>query len=196
MNNIDVAKQWRTLEQTYNQMSEEELGDLAAEAYKLTDIAQQALQAQISSRALRIELSTKPRASRESNGVEPEVNLNPYDLDYVLAAWVRDPQDLEQLRQALPRAGIPIYVQVRVRAVDQQRALHTISALSPERGNPDEDQPYVARCPKCGSEEIAFQNIDPGSSETQSTSSSQFHWACDACGHEWEDDGFEERSAS
>jgi len=145
MNNIDVAKQWRTLEQTYNQMSEEELGDLAAEAYKLTDIAQQALQAQISSRGLRIELSTKPRASRESNGVEPAVNLNPYDLDYVLAAWVRDPQDLEQLRQALPRAGIPIYVQVRVRAVDQQRALHTISALSPERENPDEDQPYVAR---------------------------------------------------
>jgi len=82
-------------------------------------------------------------------------------------------------------------VDLKVRYVDNQRALHAISQSSPPDSEVVTD--YVPRCPKCHSSEIVFQNLDstPGSN---SAFDSTFNWSCDACGHRWKDDGIEHES--
>jgi hypothetical protein len=82
---------------------------------------------------------------------------------------------------------------------------------------PSEDEPepepgdLAVHCPKCNSTEIVFQGFDGqaenGLEETDDPDAeeanedpeeiepphpgSKFNWHCDACGHEWEDDGVE-----
>jgi len=53
-----------------------------------------------------------------------------------------------------------------------------------------EDENLVARCPKCNSGDIVFQSIDvePG---TEPGPDAKYNWTCDACGHQWKDDGIE-----
>jgi len=58
---------------------------------------------------------------------------------------------------------------------------------------PEEEEDYVAVCPKCHSSEIVFQGRD-AEPATGSTNESKFNWSCDACGHQWKDDGIEEEA--
>ena len=44
MSQIDVNEQWRSLQENYAAMADEELEAIAKEAYDLTDIARQVLQ--------------------------------------------------------------------------------------------------------------------------------------------------------
>ena len=60
MQNLD--QEWRELGERYEQMSEEELQILANEAYELTDMARELLQAEIARRRLRMTLLTEPPA--------------------------------------------------------------------------------------------------------------------------------------
>jgi hypothetical protein len=55
----DPAREWQRIQKVYAQMSDE-LQSVAAEAYDLTDIARQVLQAEIKSRGSDIQLSTEP----------------------------------------------------------------------------------------------------------------------------------------
>lgn len=259
MNDQDVGEAWRSLEETYSQMSEEELGELAAKSYELSDIAQQALQAQLSSRGLPIEIVKAPPVSLRSpdSDREPRGNLNPTDLDSVRVTWTRDAAGADRYLQALEEAGIPAFLEVHVRDIDRQKAYRTVAAIrpqededgsgeaepevvawawdgaganpflqalsqagipaclevrvrdidrqkayraiSPVRDGEDEDdfvwdKPYVAHCPKCHSEEIVFEEMVAAASATGSGESKKFRWRCDACGHEWVDDGVEEQS--
>lgn len=56
MNDFDPNREWRRLSETYSAMTEDELQAVADDAYELTDIARQVLQAEISRRGLPIEL--------------------------------------------------------------------------------------------------------------------------------------------
>jgi DNA-directed RNA polymerase subunit M/transcription elongation factor TFIIS len=213
MSDIDIGKQWRALEETYGQMGEEELRDLAGKAYDLTDVAKQALQAQILSRGLQIELREHPADAPDSHEAEPAGDFDPGELSLVSVTLVWDAERARRVMSALHAAGFAAYlgrdnlenvgefhssfdtgVEVRVRDVDQQRALHALSLLPSEKqdGAAEEEQEYVARCPKCHSDEIVFEELVAAASATGSPTSNKFRWRCDACGNEWEDDGVEE----
>ncbi len=214
MSDLDVSKQWRVLEETYGQMGEEELRDLAGKAYDLTDIAKQALQAQISSRGLQISLREHPAGAADHQEAEPHGDFDPAELTLVSVAQVWDAAEARRVMKPLHAAGFAVYlgpenlehvedfhssfdngVEVRVRDVDQQRALHALSLLPSEKqdGPTEEEQEYVARCPKCHSDEIVFEELVAAASAS-GPSSNSFRWRCDACGNEWEDDGVEEQN--
>ncbi len=52
----DPAREWQRLQEVYSQMSDDELQLVAIEAYALTDVAKQALAAEIKTRNLNVVL--------------------------------------------------------------------------------------------------------------------------------------------
>jgi Protein kinase domain len=57
---------------------------------------------------------------------------------------------------------------------------------------PEELAEYDARCPKCDSREIVFQNVSAEGVKSPSANP-KFNWTCGSCGHQWQDEGYEER---
>ncbi|HEX8925560.1 MAG TPA: hypothetical protein VF786_07185 [Terriglobales bacterium] len=84
--------------------------------------------------------------------------------------------------------GVPVIIS----AYDRQRAERAWAEANPkeyleslEEAKQEQEEPAEAACcPSCGSFEIVLLDCD----ETGETAS-KFHWHCDACGHEWTDDG-------
>ncbi len=67
-----------------------------------------------------------------------------------------------------------------------------LALLAPEEEEgPDEDKEFVVRCPKCHSQEIFLR--DDGPEADGAAAEVKFKWQCDACGHQWEDEGIEEK---
>ncbi len=216
MDDIDVQKEWQRLEEAYAEMTEEELCSLAEQACDLTDIGKQALREQILTRGMKIELREAPLPNSETGGEEPRGDLDPAELDLVVARQVWDVDEARRVMQVLYEAGIPAYlgpenvedvdafhssfdngVELRVRAVDQLRAFRALTLVAPEtEQDVEEETLFVARCPHCQSEEIVFEELVAAPSSAGPGSPQKFHWRCEACGHEWEDDGVEGESAS
>ncbi len=210
MNDIDVQREWRKLAETYGGMSDEELCSLAAEAYELTDLAKQALRAEITTRGLQAEMAeTPPPSDSKSEEEGPQGDLDPEELNLVCATRVWEAGEARDTMKALYDAGIPAYlgpenvehvnefhgsfdagVDIRVRDVDQQRALAAL-AQAPSQTDEDrsEEEPFTLRCPKCQSEEIMLEEFVPAPKATGYARPAMFRWRCDACGHQWEDDG-------
>ncbi len=209
MNETDVQRQWSNLVEAYAGMGDEELSSLAEQAYELTDLARQALQAEIKARSLDVSLvETSPNAP-ESAAKEPRGDLDPAELDLLPINRVWEADEAREIMKALYEAGIPAYlgpeyvedvgdfrgnfvagVDIQVRTVDQQRALAALAAVSPKTGDKTEDESYAVHCPECDSGEVVFEELVAAASD--STAAQKFHWRCDSCGHEWEDDGVEE----
>ena len=192
MNDIDVAKTYRALEESYSRLDDEELRDLAERAYELTDIAQQALQAQLSSRGLHIEIAKNSPGSPES--ADPEFgDLNPADLEGVTVAWSWNAEGAQPLQKALYEAGIPSYLEVRVREGEEAKAVRVIADFRRKQGDQTPEVDWSPpRCPECHSEDIVFDERVAGASASGSVAAKKFRWHCEACGHKWEDDGVEE----
>ncbi len=55
----------------------------------------------------------------------------------------------------------------------------------------DEPDEASIRCPKCRSDEVVFEGGTASLIVAADDSSQKFKWTCDACGHQWEDDGIE-----
>ena len=205
MDSLDPVEESRRLQEHYARLSDDELQAVADEGYDLTELAQQSLQAEIRARGLQFHLrsaSTPPAPDPATHDFDP----SDFELVVVDRAW--DLVEARRLQSILDDAGIPSYlgpdnlervdafqgsfddgVDLKVRYVDNQRALHAISQSSPPDAEVVTD--YVPRCPKCHSSEIVFQSLDstPGSN---SAFDSTFNWSCDACGHRWRDDGIEQ----
>jgi len=213
MNDFDIQRQWRELEETYAAMSDEELGSLAEKAYDLTDLAKQALAAQLSARNLHVALNEQPpiREGNEDDARERDFDAN--ELDLVSVAQVWDAEEATRIMQTLQNAGVPAYlgpdnvervsdfrlsfdsgVEIRVRRADDYRAKHALSrdARPLPEGEAVEEKPCVVLCPACNSDEVVFEELVAAASASGSASSEKFRWKCDNCGHEWEDDGIEE----
>jgi hypothetical protein len=62
MKNLDQQEQWHQLTNTYRQMTEEELCQVAADAFDLVPIAREALQAVISEKGLKVQPALAPPA--------------------------------------------------------------------------------------------------------------------------------------
>ena len=208
MNDSDVQMEWRALEETYSGMSDEELCSLAEKAYELTDLAKQALTAQLSARNLNVALGEQAAAPQANE----EGDLDPQELDLVSVARVWDADEAGRVMNPLYEAGIPAYlgpdnvdkvndfhsafdsgVEVKVRSVDEQRAIRAMSVASSQSENePVEEKPCVVLCPACKSDEVVFEELVGTASASGAAAAQKFRWKCDACGHEWEDDGIED----
>lgn len=204
MDHVDVPEEWRQLRETYSLMSEDELSAVAEDAYDLTPVAQEALQAAIRERGLKIQVRTEPPP--------PPAPDNSDDSDLSEYGWVASMEEAREFKQSLNEGGVPCFfgpdnvmeledfkgnfdraVEVKIREVDRKRAgiarMRAARAAEAGKGTPDpeDNRKYAIVCPKCRSEEIIFEEREPG--KTDLLADSLFKWRCDLCGYEWVDDG-------
>jgi DNA-directed RNA polymerase subunit M/transcription elongation factor TFIIS len=171
-----VEQQWQQLKERYAQMTEGELAALAEDGSDLTEVAQEALQAVIAERGLDIQLKLEPPA--QLPGHPPE------DEELVILGWAETAEQAGRTMKTLTAAGIPCFLNVEVRAGDLKRA-HAALEDAFENDDAEEEKEYAVLCPKCRSGEVVLEERD-------SSSTDPFHWHCDACGHQWSDEGIEQ----
>ena len=207
MDDLNPVEESRRLQEHYARLSDDELQAVSDEGYDLTELAQQSLQAEIRTRGLHIHLTSAPAPPAP----DPATNdFDPSDFELVVVDRAWDLVEGRRLKSILDDARIPSYlgpdnlenvdafqgsfdngVDLKVRYVDNQRALQALSQSSPSDSGVITD--YVPRCPKCHSSEIVFQSLD-SESPANSAFDSTFNWSCDACGHRWKDEGIEQES--
>jgi DNA-directed RNA polymerase subunit M/transcription elongation factor TFIIS len=204
MGRIDGLEESRRLQEFYARLTDEELQAAADEGYQLTEVAKQTLQAEILTRGLRIQLRDAPPPPGFPDQTN---NFDPSELDLVVVQRAWDIDEARQLKRILDDARIPSYlgpnnlenvedykgtfengVDLKIRDVDDQLARAAISQSSPQETQNEEA--YIPVCPKCHSDQIVFQSLDT-SQQPDSAFDAKFNWSCDACGHQWEDDGIE-----
>jgi DNA-directed RNA polymerase subunit M/transcription elongation factor TFIIS len=199
------------LQERYAQMTDEELQAVADEGYELTETAQQILQSAIRQRRLDIRLKDKAAPEPSYVEVSPD-DFDPSDLDLVVAQRVWDQAEAIQVKGILNNAGIPCFlglnnledvnafninfdkgVDLKIRSIDQRHAIQALKDSLPPDPEIENAADTLARCPRCHSTEIVFRSLDlqPG---TDSAFDSKFNWSCDACGHQWKDDGIEQEA--
>lgn len=145
--------------------------------------------------------------------LEPD---SPYDEDRKLVelCTVWSVRDALKVQTILDEAGIPCFmgpekatgvdkvtsnfsngVGVQIMLIGVPWARQAMQRYEPEdepapKENPELDE-VVVRCPKCHSDEVVFEGRTSELADIRDESSQKFEWACDSCGHHWEDDGVE-----
>ena len=212
MDAVDRVQQWRQVTEHYRQLTDGELIAIARQRAELTDVAQQALDAEILHRKLEIppdEPEGEPKAP-----VLPEPDPDsPYAEEWELVEiqTVFSLRDALQLQQLLGAAGIPLYmgeekatdanavksnfangVSVKIMRVGLPYATGARIAFKPlddpTPKSKDEDiKPDPLFCPSCRSDQVFLDQVAPDPAKPDTAA--KFEWTCDACGHHWEDDG-------
>jgi DNA-directed RNA polymerase subunit M/transcription elongation factor TFIIS len=215
MDNIDQAAEWQRLQELYRQMSEDELQVVADQAYDLTDIAREVLRTEITARGVEIALAERPEleeAEAEEGDNPNPAEFNPDDYELWAAERVWDRAEAEKYKKIYDDAGVASYigpdlvekvedykgnyeqgVEIKVRYLDRNRAILAVRyafrdepPVTPEEEARETDY----RCPKCNSDEIVFDSLEKESPDRPDYLS-KFNWTCEACGHDWTDDGVE-----
>ena len=193
----------RLLRETYGQMTEDEICAGAEDTYELTPIALEALQSEISERKLNIQVKTAPPAPPK---IQPLA-----DMDLVVINLFRDAGEARAAKEILNAAGVISYlgpenltnldefngnfeigVELKVASFNYQRAMAALVKARSEsdteeaagESDPEENEDYAVLCPRCRSSAIVFEGRVPAPGLE-----SKFTWTCDACGHQWQDDG-------
>lgn len=109
--------------------------------------------------------------------------------------------DLEDFKGSF-RGGVDL----KVFSHDSQRAAMALGELAREDDEDlaqfDEDAEYAVLCPKCHSPEIVLGALvlkkeeddeEVGNKELKTSEDEKFNWTCDACGHQWKDEGIERK---
>lgn len=174
-----VEQQWQQLKERYAQMTEGELAALAEDGSDLTDVAQEALQAVIAERGLDIQLKLGPPA--QLPGHPPE------DEKLVILGWPESAEQAARVMKVLTAAGISSFLNVEVLEGDLKRAHAVLEQALEDDDDTDEEKDYAVLCPKCRSGEVVLEERD-------SSPTAPFHWHCDACGHQWSDEGIEQEA--
>ena len=200
------------LRQTYADMTEDELAAVAADAYDLTEMAQQVLRAEISGRGLKIELKSTP---------PPPPVEDASRLTVITTVWNQD--EARKMQNLLSAGGILSFfghdnvegidsfhgsfergVDLKVDCGDARMAGQLIestqgnSTSESSEGENDEDdgdigqEQFAVRCPKCHSVEIVLDGRE-AEAGVEREEDEKYKWHCDACGHQWIDDGVEEQ---
>lgn len=179
-----VDQQWQQLKENYEHMTEGELCVLAEQAYDLTDIAREALQAVLSEKGIAVRLGLdRPSPSSRSPHSEP-----PYE-DLVIFHWEPSIKEAGRTIKILAAAGIPSFLSLEVREDDLQRAQVALQRALDEdcADDPTEEKEYAILCPKCHSAKVFLKRST--STLEASPLGVKFQWNCDACGHQWVDNG-------
>ena len=204
MQDIDVQQHWRELREAYAQMNEDELGRVAADAFDLTPIAREALQAVISERGLKIQLAASPAPAEPSEiadssddelvcvrtlDSEAEAKEAKAILDANFIASCLGPENIVDLEDF--KGSFEGGVDLKVFANDSRRASSVLSSYAPQEETAEEleaeSKEYAVTCPKCRSEEVVFEGEVPNSDHQPAPA--EFNWSCADCGHHWKDDG-------
>lgn len=224
MSQIDVNERWRVLQANYGSMADEELEAVAREAYDLTDLAQQALRAEISRRSLNIELLLHPPATevepsfrRGASGEEQRsgypAGFDPEDWGLISFSHVGDIEQARRLKECFDEAGVPAYfgpdvvddlrllptpfpgtLEVKVREIDLARARAAMSSCA---GDSDDVRDEAASDYGAHCPKCHSTEIvfrKLEKSKVQPGEAPKFSWKCDACGYRWKDDGIESQS--
>jgi hypothetical protein len=173
MENVD---QWQRLKERYAQMTEDELAVIAQDASDLTEVAQEALQAVIAERGVDIQLKMEPPAQLRGHPPENEV--------YVPLGWPENAEQAGLVMEVLTAAGISSILRLEVLESELERAQAAL-AQALEYDDTDDEKDYAVLCPKCRSGAVVLEERD-------SSSTAPFHWHCDACGHQWSNEGIVE----
>ena len=172
-----VGQQLQQLRESYEHMTEGELCAIAENAYDLTEIAREALQAVLSEKGIAVRLRLE----------SPSPNKAPED-DLVVFKWPESTGRAQWAMETLAAAGIPSFLSLEVRAEDLKRAEAALQQALDEDEDPEEEEKdYAVLCPKCHSDALVLKNCEsePGASHWDR----KYNWSCDACGHEWKDEG-------
>jgi hypothetical protein len=185
----------------YSAMSDEELEELAATAFDLSDEAHQALEAEISRRGLSLTVASPPgvdvyefnemvtlrqfrdlpeallaKGSLESSGIESQL----IDDNMIRMNWF-----ISNLLGG---------IKLKVHADDVEAANEILSQPVPETIEIEEVGSYAQpTCPTCHSMDVTYQELNKllsyGSAGLLGipVPVHKRAWTCHACGHEWED---------
>lgn len=107
----DLDQQWRELSERYEQMTDEEIQQLANEGYDLTDMAKELLQGEIARRNLKIKVLTEPPTvtAAASAPIAENADFDPEELDLVNMSSVWDIEDARRTKAILDGHGVPSY---------------------------------------------------------------------------------------
>jgi DNA-directed RNA polymerase subunit M/transcription elongation factor TFIIS len=175
-----VDQQFRQLKEKYEHMTEGELNALAEKAYDLTEIAREALQAVIMEKGVDVRLK-----------IDPLAPLPPEDEDLVVFRWELNIEEAGHTMKTLAAAGIPSFLSLEVRADDVKRAHAAMDRevdAEIEEDDPEENKEFAILCPKCHSAKVVLKGRT--STLEASPRGVKYQWSCDACGHQWVDDGW------
>jgi rubrerythrin len=182
-----VDQQFRQLKEKYEHMTEGELYALAERAYNLTEIAREALQAVITEKGVDLRLKLDPLAP-----------LRPEDEDLVIFRRETNINETVWTMKALDAVGISYFLCLEVRAADVKRAHAALERaigeeFEEEDDDPEEKKQYAILCPKCRSAKVVLK----GRTATLEASPRgvKYQWSCDACGHQWMDNGWVQEAA-
>jgi DNA-directed RNA polymerase subunit M/transcription elongation factor TFIIS len=187
-----VDQQFRQLKENYQQMTPNELCAVAGEAYALTEIAREALQAVLAEKGITVRLRLEPSGSLwflQDKGPED---------DFVIFGWAKTAEEAGRIMKILTAAGIPSLLNLEVRAEDLKRAQAVLESaindeFEEEDDDPEETKEFAILCPKCRSAQVVLEGREPELKEPQYTA--RFEWRCDACGHQWVDEGITQETA-
>jgi DNA-directed RNA polymerase subunit M/transcription elongation factor TFIIS len=177
-----VDQQFRQQKENYERMTEGELAAIAERAYDLTEIAREALQAVIMEKGVDIRIKMEPLA------------LPPEDEDLVIFGWPRGAEAAGRIMKILAAAGIPSFLTLEVRPDDVNRAHAALERADEEEAKDDPEETECAiLCPQCHSAKVILQ----GRTSTLEANpfGIKYRWSCDACGHQWVDDGITQETA-
>jgi len=211
----DPGQEWQRLSEYYRQLSDEELQAVAAEGYSLTDVAREVLCGELRTRGLKTEIAFAPPAEAAEADEGPLGRFDPSTLpDLMIAQRLWSADEARRVLAVLHAAGVPAFlgaenaesvetlragfekgVELKILEQDYQRVGWILSQLprEPHEGQEAEasNENAVVVCPSCRSPEIVFQRLEQDSPDGTHPDA-QFNWRCDACGHEWKDDGVEQ----
>ncbi|MGA6987068.1 MAG: DUF2007 domain-containing protein [Terriglobales bacterium] len=186
----------------YSAMSDEELGEIAESGDELSDAANEAFQAEVARRGLKIELA-------QPGGTDV--------FEFNEAVTLRQFRDLPEAllaKGSLESAGIQAYlvddnmirmdwfisnllggVKLKVRLEDAEAAGEILNQPIPEtldvEGVGDFEQP---KCPRCHSLDVSFEELNKPVAYLTAYAGVPLPvykqgWTCDACGNQWEEQG-------
>ena len=200
---MDVQQEYNRLTALYRKMADDELEAVAAEAYDLTEIAREVLASEISSRGLRVTLNLTPPSSDDADLPPTDDGFVPDDRDLARVYLADTLSQLAKIKHILDESRIECFLgedrlhevgalrqdtelSVCVWKPEYERAYALLCATVPGYKEESEQQAPDAevRCPKCKSDAVILEEV-----EGDRPSTSKYRWACDDCGHEWEDDG-------
>ena len=213
----DSAGEWLRLTDHYRKLTDEELLKLARQPSALTVDAQQVLRNEMSARRLELPPEEPPADDRPAY-VEPDPeSLYAEERELVTICTVWSLRDALQMQRILDVAGIPFYMgKEKATGVDQVTSnfgegvpVAVMEVAIPWIRDPMKnyqpfDEPLEEReekqksddfpetwvtCPKCRSAEVILEGRNPEPKTPKEDFTSKFDWACEACGHRWEDDG-------
>jgi hypothetical protein len=215
----DSAGEWLRLTEHYRKLGDEELLNLARDPSSLTNDAQQVLRNEMSVRRLELPPAEPPAKKRRAAAyVVPDPDslyAEERELVEILTVWSL--RDALQLQYILDVAGIPFYMgKEKATGIDQVTSnfgegvpVAVMNVATPwirdplknyhpfdeppeemkERQESDDYPETWVPCPKCHSEDVILEGRNPEPKTWKEDFTSKFDWACEACGHRWEDDG-------